>query len=672
MITARPILILLAITSTSIAKKQPLAVITNAAAEIDYLIEEANTQNNIAPNSILEDSIFLRRAYLNITGRIPTYEESKNFLDSSAKDKRAKLIEQLTYSPGFNSHLFNFYANLLRLKTNQEQFGLGWHVWLRDAVKTNQGYDTIVNKMLSATGHCSTNPAVGYYLRDRGMLLDNISNTSKVFLGTQIGCAQCHDDPFEDWTQKQYYQLAAFGSEISYNSEIVRKKVKEVVEYKVRKDGGKPTRQLTKNELKERIKLSKNEARDLNSIFRNFNRNSINLQSGKKLTLPADYKYNDAKPKDVVTPNVLFGSMPTSAADSDKHQQMADWITSPSNPMFSKVIVNRLWKHALGYGLVEPVDNWTDRSNIAHEEVIDILVQILHTSDFDVRETLRVIYHTKLFQREACDFEITDGRIHDFRGPLLRRMSSEELYDSLITLAKGNIDNLINEDQLKKWANFQSSIQQLVSASPQEIIKLDNQADIVEDALREPQNEAKKLRAEKDKAIQEGDTQREKQLSSKLKRLYEKMNDIKKAKQSEQMEEMSMVMQYNLRTKDNILLRASEMPQPFKPGSLPRDFGGSDRETTNAQHTHASIPQALTMLNGKQIDNLITQQSRIGKMLKSFHRENDRLNVLFLSIYNSYPTSEEEIMLKQYSRSKQEIYILAKAMLNSKRFLFVQ
>ncbi|MGJ8672743.1 DUF1549 domain-containing protein [Rubritalea sp.] len=670
--TARPLLILFALASTCYAKKQPLAVITNAAAEIDYIIEVANAEKDISPNSIIDDATFLRRAYINIIGRIPTYDETKSFLDSSAEGKRQKLIEELTYSTGFSSHLFNFYANLLRLKSNQEQFGLGWHVWLRDAVKTNKAYDTIVNEMLSASGHCSTNPEVGYYLRDRGMLLDNISNTAKVFLGTQIGCAQCHDDPFEDWTQKQYYQLAAFGSEISYNSSLVRGKVKEVVDFKVQKKGAKPRAQLTKTELRKRIQLSKEEARDLNSIFRNFNKNEISQQAGKILTLPADYKYNDGKPKDVVTPNILFGAVPNSSADSPKHEQLADWVSSRANPMFSKVIANRLWKLALGYGLVEPVDNWTDRSNVAHEEVLDVLVQILHTSNFDIRETLRVIYHTKLFQRQACDYEITDGRVHDFRGPLLRRMSAEELYDSLVTLTRGNIDDQINESQLKKWANYQNGINKLVNASPQEIIKLDDQADIVEDALREPQSEARKLRTEKDKAAQAGNTQLANQLNLKLKRLYSQMDDIRKEKQSMKMQDMSMVMQNNLRTQDNILLRASEMSQPFKPGSLSRDFGASDRETTNAQHTHASIPQALTMLNGKKIDNLITQNSRIGKMLKEFHREDDRLDVLFLSLYNCYPSSEEETMLKQYSRSKQEIYILAKAMLNSKRFLFVQ
>jgi hypothetical protein len=672
MISARHICLFFCFASSALAEKLPLTVVQNAAAEIDHLVESANQEKKIEPNPIIDDATFLRRSYLNIIGRIPTYIEAKLFLDRESEDKREKLIEELTNSPGFSSRLFNFYANLLRLNTSQEQFGLGWHIWLRDAVKANRPYDEIVNQMLSASGHCSTNPEVGYYLRDRGMLLDNVSNTAKVFLGTQIGCAQCHDDPFEDWTQKEYYQLAAFGSEINYSSAEANKKIREVVEYKAKLRGEKPAAQLTKKEARERLRLSKSEARDLRTLFRNFNNNSISQKDGKTLKLPTDYQYNDGKPNDVVSPHVLFGAIPTSAADGSRLQQFADWTTSRSNPMFSKVIANRMWKHALGYGLVEPVDNWTDRSNIAHEEVLEVLVQILHTTDFDLRETLRVIYHTKLFQREACDFEITDGRVHDFRGPLLRRMSAEELYDSLLTLSKGNIDEATNENQLQKWANYKGEINSLLSASPQRIIELDDAADIVEDALREPQAEARKLREQREKAARDGDALKERQLSQKLHSLYQKMNEIRKEAEAKQKQNFSMAMMNRIRSNDRTPLRASEMSQPFRPGSLPRDFGASDRNTTNAQHTHASIPQALTMLNGKQIENLITKNGRLGKMLKEFHRENERLAVLYLSIYNSYPSSEEETMLKQYSRSKQDIYILAKAMLNSKRFIFVQ
>lgn len=662
----------------SLADKLPRAMVANSGAEIDYIIETANKEKKIDPNPIIDDATFLRRSYLNIIGRVPTFEETKKFLDDKRESKRADLIDELIYSPGYSSHQFNFYANLLRLKTNDEQYGLGWHQWLRDSVRMNKPYDVLVYEMLSANGHSATVPQVGYYLRDRGMLLDNISNTAQVFLGTRIGCAQCHDDPFEDWTQKQYYELAAFGAHIEYRSNEVRTKVKEVVDYKLEKSNKTKTVSVNKKDAKKaqryRMNLSKQEARDLNNIFRNLNRNALASNEKKSLRLPDDYQYNDAKPKDIVTPHVLFGAVPTKGRfDANTPQeQMAAWVTSKSNPMFSKVIANRLWKQAFGYALVEPVDNWTDRSNIAHPEALDTIIQILHSTNFDTREALRVMYHTKLFQREVCKFEITDGRIHDFRGPLLRRMSAEQVYDSLITLEKGNVDEQSNEDQNEKWSNFKQSVASLLNSSPQQIIKIDNHADRVEDATREHRDLARKLRLERDTLLKEGKKAEASRVQTQLRKTYETINKIRKEKETEESKELMMVMRNKLQVRSKTPLRASEMPTPFNPGTLARDFGASDRNTTNAQHTHASVPQALLMLNGYQISRITDQKGNLAAHIKKSRTPEERLDTLFLSIYNAYPSNDERTMLKYYARSAQDIKILAKSMLNSKRFLYIE
>jgi hypothetical protein len=649
-------------------------MITNSAAELDYIIETANKDKGIKPNPVIDDSTFLRRSYIAIIGRIPTFQETKSFLDNKSPEKRSDLIDTLIYSPGFDSQMFNFYANLLRLQTNRDQFGLGWHLWLKKAVTDNKPYDKMVFEMLSATGHCSETPAVGYHLRDRGMLLDNISNTVKIFLGTQIGCAQCHDHPFEDWTQKQYYQLAAFGSQVDYRSKSAREKIRETVSYKINKNTKQKSGSVSKKGKRQRQKLSKTESRDLYTLFRDFNKNATSTATNKNLKLPADYQYNDGKPGDVVAPQVLFGNLPNSATDSKvaPHEQLATWITSKSNSQFTQVFANRLWKHAQGYGLVEPVDNWTDRSNMSHPEVLDTLVQILYASDYDTRETLRVIFHTKLFQRASCNFEITDGRVHDFRGPLLRRMSAEQIYDSLLTMEKGNIDKLENIAQQKKWDQYTVSINNLLTATPAEIIVLDDQADIVEDSTRKYQQMARDLRLKKDKANSSGNKNEVAKIGRELSKIYKKIKEVRDKVQAEQKMEMSMIPMRNLRVNDKKLLRASEMSSPFKAGSFPRDFGASDRVTTDAQHTHASIPQALIMLNGKQIERITSEKGKMANQMRSARREDQRLDVLFLSIYNKYPSKQERIDLKYVSRSRQDIKILAKAMLNSKRFLFIQ
>ena len=138
----------------------------DAAARIDSLLAADLKTANIRANGRISDSTFLRRAYLGIIGRIPSEEEASAFLENASRDKRANLVDFLTASPGFDSHLFNWTADLLRVQTKQEQFGLGWHVWLRKSLSEDKPWDTIVNEMLSSTGHAAKDPAVGYYLRE--------------------------------------------------------------------------------------------------------------------------------------------------------------------------------------------------------------------------------------------------------------------------------------------------------------------------------------------------------------------------------------------------------------------------------------------------------------------------------------------------------------------------
>lgn len=155
---------MITVTGAAIASAEPNA--QDAASRIDSLLERDLKAAKIRPNGRIDDGTFLRRAYLGIIGRIPTEQESLAFLADSSPDRRAALVEALVASPGFDSHLFNWMADLLRIQTNQEQFGLGWHVWLRKSLSEDKPWDLIVREMLSSTGHASKNPAVGYYLRD--------------------------------------------------------------------------------------------------------------------------------------------------------------------------------------------------------------------------------------------------------------------------------------------------------------------------------------------------------------------------------------------------------------------------------------------------------------------------------------------------------------------------
>lgn len=658
------------------AEPLPLQMVENASKEIDYIINDANSKVEVHPLPVVDEATFLRRAYLSIAGRIPTYEESKAFLDSEAEGKRGRLIDQLINSPGFNSHIMNFYGNLLRLESSNGQSGLGWDLWLKQSIQTNKPYDQMVYEMLSAEGHCADNPAVGYYLRDRGMLLDNVSNTAKVFLGTQIGCAQCHDHPFEDTTQNQYYQLAAFTAPVQYYSQRVNQQVRATVDYQLKGEkAATPEGKQGKKAQNKIKKMNTKMSRDIMSVFKNYHRSAISLNDKRDLHLPKNYQYNDAEPNSVVTPHVLFGKMPAprEADGQSSVEQFASWVTSRSNPQFTRVYINRLWQHAFGYGLVEPLDNWTDRTKISHPDVLDTLTQIAHASDFNTREILRVMFHTMLFQRESYSEELVGGQSYDFRGPLLRRMSAEQLYDSLLTLAKGNVDGDSNEKKLAKWEQFQRETDYMLTASPEFLIKMDDRLDSIEETVRTLQQKAAKMRIEKNKLIESGKQMQANKAQRELDHLYKEIKGVRKSAMEDQAMEMEMMSNnYNLRVPDKKLYRASEMNTPFRAGGFNREFGASDRKTTNAQKTDATIPQALLLLNSEKAHDIAAEKGELAKRILKAGSSSERLDVLFLSIYNRYPSSEDRKQLSSLHRNRQDAQLLAKAMLNSKRFLFIQ
>ncbi|MEM7602633.1 MAG: DUF1549 domain-containing protein [Verrucomicrobiota bacterium] len=164
----------------------------------------------------LSDEQFVRRIYLDIVGRIPTYTETVSFLDDRDQNKRARLIDQLLDTEGFVSHFFNYLSDLLRIREGIGMDGLNglyagaYADWTKDQIRQNRPWTEWVSDMLTAQGYLWDNPATGYLLTDQGMALCNLSNTFTVFAGTEITCAQCHDHPFEEVYQMDFYKMAAF------------------------------------------------------------------------------------------------------------------------------------------------------------------------------------------------------------------------------------------------------------------------------------------------------------------------------------------------------------------------------------------------------------------------------------------------------------------------------
>jgi hypothetical protein len=586
------------------------AAVRESAARIDQLLDAWQQQKQVTPNATLSDAIFCRRAWLQIAGRIPRLEEVGEFMQSRDPGKRAALIDRLLSSHGYVSHMFNYWGNLLRLQDhpiNNNQIAQPWHEWIKKCLAENMPYDQWVRQMLTAEGRIWENPAAGYAMRDSGMDLDYVDNTVQIFLGTQIGCAQCHDHPFDRWTQKDFYQMAAFsfGTQTRANAGD-KKKFSQ----------GNPL-----NRLREEMKKENPDFNTNGTFSRVINANLFDVweNPGRRLKLPHDYQYDNGKPNDVVAARPIFGELPKAGKGESPRQVMARWMTSAENPRFARNMANRLWKHAFGVGLIEPVSDIRDDSVCSAPEVLDFLTAELVRLKFDTRELQRIIYNTRAWQREATAHDVNVAEPYSFPGPILRRMTAEQIWDSLLTLAV---------------YDFESFTRPSVQAMAQTVnLNLD------QSTAADVRRAAEEFDARFSAAAQRKLTQERNTYKGKL-----------------------------------VLARASELPLPLPPEHFLRQFGQGDRELIDAANTDGSVSQILTMFNGEVTHMMLERGSVIYDNVMRVTAVSDRIDVIFYSILTRPARSSEDAIARQEFRSSGAAGYgnVIWALINTKEFLFIQ
>lgn len=522
---------------------------SNASVRIDQLVVKNLRENELKPNPMTSDETFVRRIYLDLIGRIPTRREALAFVESTEPKKRATLIDQLIGSDGYVSSQYNYWADILRARTNlagnggSREAGLAYERWIKEAIRENKPYDAMVRELVSADGTTWTNPAIGYYIRDYGMSLDNLAMTSQVFLGTQIVCAQCHDHPFDATTQMDYYHLAAFtyGQVTTNGTPLQGQAMRSTM-----MGGGKKAKKK---------KLSKNDERysELRKAFSEILfplRFNTVVTSDRDLRLPHDYQYDDAKPKQKVEPAALFGSEAPLSGSQTPAESFGEWMTSPENPRFTKVIANRLWKKAMGLALIEPLDNLKDTTKPWNPELMAYLEELIVDLDYDIQAFQRVVYNTRTYQRQSTLEEPVPGAPYHFAGPILRRMSAEQIWDSLVAMAVENpdqpsaareleIDRQIAEVQLVAEAVYDQTPGQFM-ANALEVAEIQKQLSADIEAAREKsvvareEGDPEKIR-EASREVQEVRRRLEKLIEEKVYRegLADKIAALKKSKKTE-------------------------------------------------------------------------------------------------------------------------------------------
>lgn len=353
------------------------------AKQIDAILLQRLASEKVTPAAPASDAEFLRRAYLDITGKIPTAEQAAAFLDSRDPDKRERLIDQLLASPEYGRHFADEWVRLL-VPRNSDNRALRTQPlagWLAEQFNQNRPWSEIVTALLTATGTQQENPAVTYFLANQG--LDQITNSvSRLFLGNQLQCAQCHNHPFTNWRQSDYWSLAAFFSKVRADNTLRAAKL-----------GTSPG--VTES------------ARP----------------GARRANLPESYK--DLPPK------FLAGPQPRLQADEPYRPVLAKWLTAADNPYFARATVNRWWAKFFGRGLVNPVDDMHEDNAPTYPELLELLGQQFVTHHFDLKWLVKTITSTQAYQRSSRPAGDQPADPTLFAQMPVKPMTPAQLFDAL-------------------------------------------------------------------------------------------------------------------------------------------------------------------------------------------------------------------------------------------------
>jgi len=629
--------------------KMSLREVVLHANQIDRMIQSEFRAHNIQQNPPSTDEQFIRRLYLDVLGRIPSYDEVTDFLDSKDPAKRRKTIDELLKHPGYVSHNYNYWADVLRLRTRERNGDGGAYIeWVKQSIRENKPYDLFVKELLTAEGYPWDNPAVGYYIRDDGTPLDNMSNTIQVFMGTQLVCAQCHNHPFEDWTQMEYYQMAAytFG-----------------VETRLRPENLEEARKLIRTSTGGNRNRAQSMNRALRDLFEPITFGA--MESKRKLKLPNNYAYEDSKPSAIVPPGPLFRQKVEFGKDETPRETYVRWMTAPENELFVKVIANRIWKKVMGYGLFEPIDDIKKDTEVSHPELMTFLMKLMRDVDFDLKQYERILYNTPTYHRQVSTADHVKGDPYYFPGPMLRRMSAEQLWDSLLSMTIQDSDErLLRDVEAKRVDNRKAQADFMLSLTPQQIVDMAGQiADIEAEfgSLRDENREkmAAASAAGNNAMIDKLEQERRQIERQARQAVRAAQNEIRKGMGEEMMMTMSMEDRMAKEQKTEVeidkrwkgfpksLVRSSELPSPAPNGHFLRVFGQSDRDTIQNASVQPTVPQALALLNGPMFNELMKPNSVLMRSLATKETAEEKLDVIFLTVLSRLPSIPEKNLLLQ-------------------------
>ncbi len=354
---------------------------------IDERIDAKLERLKIEPSPLADDATFLRRVYLDLNGIPPTPKQARAFLEDPEKSrlKRQRLIDELIKRKEYVDHWAHKWGDLLQ--SNRKYLGEKgtwvFRQWIRDSIAANKPYDDMVRELITSVGSTYQNPAANFF-RVNDDPKAALETTSQVFMGVRLVCANCHDHPFERWTQDQYYETAAFFAAV----------------------GIKPG-------------------------FDNDEQIVFVKRDDDRVKYPRSGQYADPKYL------VAAAGAPPIPDDGDRREALAAWLTSDENPFFARAITNRIWSYLMGRGIIDPVDDIRASNPPVNEELLAALADDFIKNGYDLQHVIRTIVNSRAYQTSITTNKWNETDETNFSRFKPRRLPAETLLDA-ISIATGS------------------------------------------------------------------------------------------------------------------------------------------------------------------------------------------------------------------------------------------
>jgi hypothetical protein len=402
---------------------------------IDQHVFDCLLALHLPPSPLCDDATFIRRASLDVTGTLPSPKEITAFVASNDPNKRSKMIDSLLAKPEFVDFWTLQLCDLLQNRKERDHDVRGakgvraFHAWVHDQVAANRPWNELAHEVLTASGDAVSHPEIGYYVYNVGEKKaaesEVVDSVAQAFLGTRVGCARCHNHPLEKFTQDDYYHFAAFFSRVSMKRQDMAKGIPTVLSLAVPDEVNNLRKQI------EQIEKAIGEGERAGKKVDGEKKRLADVKSQLEKALAKPPGVNQPRTGKMMVAQPLDRSPIDFAPGDDPRAQLADWITNPSNPAFAGAMVNRIWSHYLGVGLVEPVDDLRSSNPPTNLALWKALNEEFVANHYDLRHLMRVILNSRTYQLSSATSAANETDRKFYSHYYARRLPAEVLLDAI-------------------------------------------------------------------------------------------------------------------------------------------------------------------------------------------------------------------------------------------------